>query len=103
MTIIQVTSQTCVPTGNSGEDDSELDIIGSAVIRSGTATPGMDELDINAGDRLAVSRIKMGDIEYRGRTRMASSFALKSVAYNRTRCTRASFAVGYSGICTIVF
>ena len=63
MTIIQVTSQTCIPTSDSGEDDSELDIIGSAVIRPGTAAPGMDELDIDAGDRLAISRIKMGDIE----------------------------------------
>ena len=63
MTIIQVTSQICIPTSDSGEDDSELDIIGSAVIRSGTAAPGMDELDINARDRLAVSRIKIGDIE----------------------------------------
>ena len=63
MTITQVTSQTCVPTSNSGEDDSELDIVGSAVIRSGTAAPGMDELGINARDRLAVSPIKMGNIE----------------------------------------
>ena len=63
MTIIQATSQTCIPTSDAGEGDSELDIIGSAVIRSGTTAPGMDELDINAGDRLAVSRIKMGDIE----------------------------------------
>ena len=63
MTIIQVTSQTYVPTSNSGEDDSELDIIGSAVMRSGTAALGMDELDISARDWLAVSRIKMGAIE----------------------------------------
>ena len=63
MTIIQVTSQTCVPTSNSGEDDSELDIVGSTVIRPGTVVPGIDELDINARDRLAVSPIKMGDIE----------------------------------------
>ena len=33
------------------------------MIRSRTAAPGMDELDINARDRLAVSPIKMGDIE----------------------------------------
>ena len=63
MTVIQVTSQTCAPTSNSGEDDSELDIVGSTVIRSGTAAPGMDELDINTRDRLAVSWIKMGDVE----------------------------------------
>ena len=63
MTTIQVISQTCAPTSNSGEDDSELDIVGSAVIRSRTAAPGMDELDINARDRLAVSPIKMGNTE----------------------------------------
>ena len=45
------------------EDDREFDIVGSAVIRSGTVAPGMYELDINARHRLAVSRIKMGDIE----------------------------------------
>ena len=41
----------------------KLDIVGNAVIRSGTVAPGMDELDIIARDRLAVSRIKVGDIE----------------------------------------
>ena len=45
------------------EDDREFDIVGSAVIRSGTVAPGMHEIDINARHRLAVSRIKMGDIE----------------------------------------
>ena len=33
------------------------------MIRSGTVAPGMHEIDINARHRLAVSRIKMGDIE----------------------------------------
>ncbi|KAF9647358.1 TPR-like protein, partial [Thelephora ganbajun] len=45
------------------EDDREFDIVGSAVIRSGTVAPGMYKLDINARHRLAVARIKMGDIE----------------------------------------
>lgn len=45
------------------EDDREFDIVGSAVIRSGTVAPGMYELDTNARHRLAVSRIKMGDVE----------------------------------------
>ena len=35
------------------------------MISSGTVAPGMDELDINARDRLAVGRIEMGDIEER--------------------------------------
>ena len=68
MTILQVTSQTCVPTSNSGEDYSELDIVGSAVISSGTVALGMDEFDINARDRLAVAWIEMGDTE-EGRVR----------------------------------
>ena len=63
MTIIQVPFRTCVPTSNSGEDRSELDIVGSTAIGSGAVAPGMDELDINARDRLAVAPIKMGDIE----------------------------------------
>ena len=45
------------------EDDREFDIVGSTMIRSGTVAPGMHEIDINARHRLAVSRIKMGDIE----------------------------------------
>ena len=45
------------------EDDREFDIVGSAVIRSGTVAPGMCELDVNARHRLAVSRIKLGDVE----------------------------------------
>ena len=45
------------------EDDREFDIMGSTMIRSGTVAPGMHEIDINARHRLAVSRIKMGDIE----------------------------------------
>ena len=45
------------------EDDREFDIMGSTIIRSGTVAPGMHEIDINARHRLAVSRIKMGDIE----------------------------------------
>lgn len=45
------------------EDDREFDIVGSVVVRSGTVAPGMYELDINARHRLAVSRIKVGDIE----------------------------------------
>ena len=45
------------------EDDREFDVVGSTVIRSGTVAPGMYELDTNARHRLAVSRIKMGDIE----------------------------------------
>ena len=61
-TIIQATSQTCVPTSNSGEDDSEPDIVGSAVISSGIVAPEMGELDINTRDRLGVARIEMGDI-----------------------------------------
>lgn len=44
-------------------DDREFDIVGSAVVRTGTITPGMYELDINARHRLAVSRIKLGDVE----------------------------------------
>lgn len=45
------------------EDDREFDIVGSAVIRSGTVAQGMYELDLNARHRLAVSRIKLGDVE----------------------------------------
>ena len=45
------------------EDDREFDVMGSVVVRSGTVAPGMYELDINARHRLAVSRIKLGDIE----------------------------------------
>lgn len=45
------------------EDDREFDIVGSAVIRSGTIAPGMHELDVNARHRLAVSRIKLGDVD----------------------------------------
>ena len=45
------------------EDDREFDVAGNVVVRSGTVAPGMYELDINARHRLAVSRIKMGDIE----------------------------------------
>ena len=52
-----------VPTSNSGGDDSELDIMGSAVVSSGTVTPGMDEFDINTRDRLAATWIEMGDLE----------------------------------------
>ena len=33
------------------------------MIRSGTVAPEMDGLDMNATDRLVVSRTKMGDIE----------------------------------------
>lgn len=51
------------PYWDACEDDREFDVIGSTVVRSGTVAPGMYELDINARHRLAVSRIKMGDIE----------------------------------------
>ena len=45
------------------EDDREFDIVGSTAVRPGTVAPGMFELDVNARHRLAVSRIKMRDIE----------------------------------------
>ena len=85
--MIQVTSQTCVPTSNSCEDDRKFDIVGGAVARSGTVVPGMHEPDIDASHRLAVSRIKMGDIE-EGRVGLPRSIRIR---YLRSYKIHASF------------
>jgi len=82
------------------EDDREFDIAGSAVIRSGTVAPGMHELDINARHRLAVSRIKMGDIEegHVWPSRLYPNSLLTITQDARER----HFGAEYSGICSIV-
>jgi general transcription factor 3C polypeptide 3 (transcription factor C subunit 4) len=46
---------------DSCEDDREYDLPGST--RSGRERPGFFELEVNARQRLAVARIKMGDIQ----------------------------------------
>jgi hypothetical protein len=71
------------------EDDREFDVVGSVVGRSGTVAPGMYELDINARHRLAVSRIKIGDIE-EGQVRLFRSHPYPSLTHH-TRCMRAWF------------
>lgn len=71
------------------EDDREFDIVGSTVIRSGTVAPGMYELDINARHRLAVSRIRIGDVE-EGQVRF-SDFHPLLIAHRHERCTQARF------------
>ena len=83
------------------EDDREFDIAGSAVIRSGTVTPGMYELDLNARHRLAVSRIKLGDVEEEQVwfTPFHSHPMLTTIQDARKR----NFGAGRSGICTVVF
>ena len=83
------------------EDDREFDIVGSAVIRSGTVAPGMHELDINARHRLAVSRIKMGDIE-EGQAWLSRLYSNPLLTIMQDALER-YFGAGYSGICTIVF
>ena len=82
------------------EDDREFDVIGSAVIRSGTVAPGMYELDINARHRLAVSRIKVGDIE-EGQVWLPGSFPF--ITYHHADARERDFGAGYSGICTVIF
>lgn len=82
------------------EDDREFDIIGSAVIRSGTVAPGMYELDTNARHRLAVSRVKMGDVE-EGQVRFYPFhpyLSLTTIPDARER----NFGSGYTGICTTI-
>lgn len=83
------------------EDDREFDVVGSTVIRSGTVAPGMYELDINARHRLAVSRIKVGDIE-EGQVGLSGSHsrALLIIIQDARECDSSA---GYSRICTIIF
>ena len=83
------------------EDDREFDIAGSAVIRSGTVAPGMFELDVNARHRLAVSRIKMGDIE-EGQVWRPRLHPYLLLTIIQDACKR-RFGAGCSGIRTIVF
>jgi general transcription factor 3C polypeptide 3 (transcription factor C subunit 4) len=48
------------------EDDREFDVLvgpGSGVTREGDVASGGYELDVNARQRLAVARIKMGEVE----------------------------------------
>ena len=89
------------PYWDACEDDREFDVIGSTVVRSGTVAPGMYELDINARHRLAVSRIKMGDIE-EGQVWFSGSHShsLLTFAQDAREC---NFSAGYSRICTTVF
>ena len=89
------------PYWDACEDDREFDVIGSTVVRSGTVAPGMYELDINARHRLAVSRIKMGDIE-EGQVWFSGSHShsLLTIAQDAREC---NFSAGYSRICTTVF
>ena len=83
------------------EDDREFDIVGSAVIRSGTVAQGMHELDLNARHRLAVSRIKLGDVEegQAGSPRSNVYPLLTTIQDARER----DIGAGCSGICTIIF
>ena len=83
------------------EDDREFDIVGSAVIRSGTVAPGMCELDVNARHRLAVSRIKLGDVE-EGQVRVFAFHSHPLLTAIRGARERNS-GPGYSGICTVIF
>lgn len=83
------------------EDDREFDIMGSAVIRSGTVAPGMYELDTNARHRLAVSRIKMGDIE-EGQVRHFCSY-LHPLLITTSDARERNFGARYTGIRTVVF
>lgn len=45
------------------EDDREFDILDVEKERDGEVRPGYYPLDVNARHRLAIARIKMGDIE----------------------------------------
>ena len=48
------------------EDDREFDVAldyGQSLVRDGVLAPGMYPLDINARHRLAVARIKTGDLD----------------------------------------
>ena len=83
------------------EDDREFDVVGSVVTRSGTVAPGMYELDINARHRLAVSRIKVGDIE-EGQVRFSGLIPTLSLTVIQDARER-DFGAGYSGIRAIIF
>ena len=83
------------------EDDREFDIVGSVVVRSGTVAPGMYELDANARHRLAVSRIRMGDIE-EGQVWLSHSHSHPLPTTIQDACER-YFGAGYPGICAIIF
>jgi hypothetical protein len=83
------------------EDDREFDIVGNTVTRSGTVTPGMHELDLNARHRLAVSRIKMGDTE-EGQVRFSRSHSYSLLTAIQDARERNPGA-GCSRICTVIF
>lgn len=83
------------------EDDREFDITGNVVIRSGTVAPGMHELDINARHRLAVSRIKVGDVE-EGQVRFL--FPSPSITYHYTMqdARECNSCAGDPGVCPTI-
>ena len=81
------------------EDDREWDVPvaisstgtgeGARVVGEGEVQPGMYPLDVNARHRLAVARIKMGDIN-EGRVRIGMINGLVAFTYSPHRCTRTS-------------
>jgi general transcription factor 3C polypeptide 3 (transcription factor C subunit 4) len=52
------------------EDDREFDLEGGHVVREGEPRPGAYQLDVNARHRLAIARIKNGDVD-EGKVRLA--------------------------------
>lgn len=73
------------------EDDREFDAMG-AVAREGELGSGGYELDVNARQRLAVARIKMGEVEEGKVSSLLRCQTINNVKFGFIpRCTRISF------------
>ena len=70
------------------EDDREFDVPDVDVERDGEVRPGYYPLDVNARHRLAIARIKMGDIEQGRVCQILLSSDLPNSWYANIRCMR---------------